>query len=80
MIGFYQRYVSPGLHVGVGPACRFEPTCSHYAAEAIEVHGAAQGTWLAVRRLARCRPGGGTGYDPVPEAPASAHTHDGQVA
>ncbi len=81
LIGFYQRYLSPGLHVAVGPACRFQPTCSHYAAEAIEAHGAGRGAWLAVRRLARCRPGGGSGYDPVPETSFSnAHAHDGQVA
>lgn len=47
-------------------ACRFEPSCSHYAYEAVETHGAARGTWLAARRLSRCRPGGGSGYDPVP--------------
>ena len=79
VIGVYQRYVSPGLYVLVGPACRFQPTCSHYAFEAIERHGAARGAWLAVRRLARCRPGGGSGFDPVPDA-TPTHTHDGQVA
>ena len=79
VIGVYQRYVSPGLHALVGPACRFQPTCSHYAFEAIERHGAARGAWLAVRRLARCRPGGGSGFDPVPDA-TPTHTHDGQVA
>ena len=48
------------------PCCRFTPSCSHYAAEAIQRHGAARGLWLATRRLARCRPGGAHGPDPVP--------------
>jgi putative membrane protein insertion efficiency factor len=47
--------------------CRFSPTCSCYAAEAIEVHGTGRGCWLTLRRLARCRPFGPSGYDPVPE-------------
>lgn len=51
-----------------GPSCRFEPSCSHYAVEAIQGHGALAGAWLAVKRLARCNPWGGSGYDPVPEA------------
>lgn len=50
--------------------CRFTPSCSAYAVEALEVHGAARGTWLAVRRLSRCRPLGGRGWDPVPEPAA----------
>lgn len=54
-----------------GPACRYEPSCSHYAVEAIRVHGALAGGWLAVKRLARCHPWGGCGYDPVPEAGAA---------
>ena len=59
----YQLLVSPLLP----PACRFLPTCSEYAAEAIERHGAWRGIILASRRLARCHPWGGCGYDPVPE-------------
>lgn len=47
--------------------CRFTPTCSHYAAEAVQRHGARRGLALTVRRLGRCRPGGPGGYDPVPE-------------
>ena len=49
------------------PSCRFQPTCSEYAYEAISVHGAARGSWLAARRLVRCTPWGGSGYDPVPD-------------
>jgi putative membrane protein insertion efficiency factor len=52
--------------------CRFTPSCSTYAAEAITAHGAARGSWLAARRLGRCHPFGGSGYDPVPP-PRKAH-------
>jgi len=58
----YQRFLSPLL----GTNCRFQPTCSAYAVEAIDRHGAAKGGWLAARRIARCHPLGGRGYDPVP--------------
>jgi hypothetical protein len=50
----------------IGHTCRFEPSCSHYAREALAVHGPVRGLWLAVRRLARCHPWGRFGYDPVP--------------
>lgn len=46
--------------------CRFDPTCSWYMHDAIERHGVPRGIWMGLRRLARCRPGGGSGYDPVP--------------
>lgn len=49
------------------PVCRFQPTCSNYAMEALERHGAFKGTWLTVWRLCRCNPWGGMGYDPVPD-------------
>ena len=49
------------------PVCRYEPTCSHYSYAAVQRHGAIRGSWLMIRRLSRCRPGGGSGYDPVPE-------------
>lgn len=51
----------------VGRNCRFQPTCSEYALEALERHGPFRGTWLMFRRISRCRPGGGDGYDPVPQ-------------
>ena len=52
-------------------ACRYEPSCSAYAAEAVTRHGALRGSWLAARRLCRCGPWGGRGFDPVPPADAS---------
>jgi putative membrane protein insertion efficiency factor len=58
----YQIGISPLL----GPRCRFHPSCSHYACDAITEHGAARGTHLAVKRLLRCHPWGGSGFDPVP--------------
>lgn len=63
-IRFYQLFISPVLP----PACLFYPTCSAYALEAIMTHGVLRGGWLALRRLARCHPWGGSGYDPVPPA------------
>lgn len=50
----------------VGHGCRFQPTCSAYALDALSRHGAVRGTWLAARRIGRCHPWGGSGYDPVP--------------
>ena len=61
-IKFYKRYISPLTP----PLCRFTPTCSQYAIEAITKHGPIKGLWLTIKRLSRCRPGGGSGYDPVP--------------
>ena len=61
-IGFYSRAISPALP----PRCRFAPTCSAYAAEAVAVHGAARGSWLALLRLLTCAPWHPGGYDPVP--------------
>lgn len=62
VIRFYQRGISPLLP----PSCRYVPTCSAYAEEAIRRYGAGRGGWLALRRLARCHPFGGHGHDPVP--------------
>ena len=61
-IRFYRTFISPLTP----PSCRFTPTCSEYAIEAITKHGPFKGTWLAIKRVLRCRPGGGSGYDPVP--------------
>ena len=63
-IRVYQWTLSPLLGVN----CRYAPSCSAYAAEAIATHGAARGFWLALRRVSRCHPWGGSGYDPVPNA------------
>ncbi len=62
MIRVYQAAISPWLPA----ACRYEPSCSAYAVDAIRLHGAARGSWLAMRRIGRCHPWGGSGYDPVP--------------
>ena len=59
----YQRCLSPALP----PACRFTPSCSAYAVTALERYGAVRGTWMALRRLARCHPWNPGGYDPVPD-------------
>lgn len=63
----YKRWLSPLLP----PACRFEPTCSVFAMQAIERFGPFRGTWMAAKRLARCQPMHPGGYDPVPELPGA---------
>lgn len=64
----YQRLISPVLAALTGPTgrCRFEPSCSQYAIEAVKIHGAFKGTALAAWRICRCQPWGGCGHDPVP--------------
>ena len=62
LVRLYQRYISPLTP----PSCRYTPTCSQYAVEALQKHGPLRGSWLALKRLLRCHPWGGSGYDPVP--------------
>ncbi|MCK9617188.1 MAG: membrane protein insertion efficiency factor YidD [Lentimicrobiaceae bacterium] len=62
IIRIYQMVISPYLM----PSCRFTPSCSAYSAEAIKKHGAFRGGWLSLKRIFRCHPWGGSGYDPVP--------------
>lgn len=62
MIRVYQWVISPII----GPKCRYQPTCSHYAVEALKKHGPFKGLWLSIRRISRCHPWGGSGWDPVP--------------
>jgi len=73
---FYRYWLSPVIHSLFPSGCRFQPTCSQYASEAIATHGAGRGTWLAVKRLARCHPFGGSGFDPVPLRRGSLHCSD----
>lgn len=62
LIRFYQIFISP-LCPGV---CRYQPTCSQYMIEAIKTHGCIKGVWLGIKRICRCHPWGGSGFDPVP--------------
>lgn len=68
VIRAYQIFISPVLSLLAGPnaGCRFQPTCSQYFLEAVEAHGALRGSWLGIKRLLRCQPWGGKGFDPVP--------------
>jgi putative membrane protein insertion efficiency factor len=66
----YQLLISPIY----GPVCRYAPSCSHYAHEAVSKHGVARGGWLALKRLARCHPWGGSGFDPVPVPAMEPHS------
>ena len=71
-IKFYQRCISPLLPA----ACRYTPTCSHYAVEAIQAYGPLKGTWMGIKRIVSCNPWGGHGYDPVPPVITNFHSHD----
>lgn len=73
LIRGYQLFLRPVLKAFAGPyaGCRFAPTCSHYFLEAVETHGSLKGSYLGIRRILRCHPWGGSGYDPVP--PESPH-------
>lgn len=63
LIRFYQIAISPYTPA----SCRYSPTCSHYSVEALKIHGLFKGGWLAIKRISKCHPWGGSGYDPVPE-------------
>jgi putative membrane protein insertion efficiency factor len=71
LIRGYQYVISPMI----GPCCRFHPTCSHYAIEALERHGTLRGIWLTTKRIGRCHPWHEGGFDPVPGS-CLKHTHD----
>ena len=71
LIRLYQLTLSPLI----GRSCRFEPTCSRYTAECIQLHGPARGLWLGVCRIARCHPFHAGGYDPPPTLSAAERTH-----
>ena len=66
LLSFYHAWISPAMHTVFPSGCRFHPSCSEYASEAITVYGAMRGSGLAIRRLLRCHPFGGSGFDPVP--------------
>lgn len=72
LIRLYQQWVS----VRMPGVCRFQPTCSEYAVRAIRRHGPGRGGWLSIKRLARCHPWGGAGFDPVPARPANAERRE----
>jgi putative membrane protein insertion efficiency factor len=81
LVSFYRYVVSPALHWVMGPRCRFEPSCSCYAADALRMHGARHGGWLALRRVMRCHPFHPGGFDPVPEhGPRAAWAEHGAEA
>ncbi|MEM8844382.1 MAG: membrane protein insertion efficiency factor YidD [Pseudomonadota bacterium] len=69
LIRLYQKFISPMTP----PSCRFYPSCSQYAIEAIQVHGALKGTYLSIRRLSKCHPFHEGGLDPVPEKSVNKH-------
>jgi uncharacterized protein len=76
LIAFYRKAISPFTP----PSCRFMPTCSAYAEEAVRRYGAARGGWMALRRLSRCHPFGSSGYDPVPDLDGRHDTHDNDIS
>ena len=69
LIRFYQYGISPLFP----PSCRYTPTCSQYAADAVRIHGPFKGGWMAIKRISSCHPWGGSGYDPVP---GTEHQHE----
>ena len=83
LVRFYQIFLSPVIHKlgGPGSGCRYVPTCSQYFIEAVQIHGAFKGSWLGVKRIARCNPWGGYGEDPVPKriSKCTCHPPDSEV-
>jgi putative membrane protein insertion efficiency factor len=81
LVRLYQLVLSPAKNVLLGPAgyCRFEPSCSQYAAEALKTHGALNGSWLAAKRICRCHPWGAHGADPVPPVKFTVHSPESTV-
>lgn len=75
LIRFYQIAISPYTPA----SCRYSPTCSHYSVEALKVHGLFKGGWLAVKRISKCHPWGGSGYDPVPEKEVNNNRNEGSA-
>src|SRR5271170_768953 len=80
MLRIYRAIVSPLIMGIYGPACRFEPSCSEYAQQAISTYGVIRGSTLAARRLARCHPLGGHGHDPVPPQMSSKRVIGGNAS
>ena len=80
LLAVYRWCISPLLHALMPGGCKFEPTCSRYAAEAIEMHGASHGGWMALRRLLRCHPFTRGGFDPVPLPNDAGQTQSKSVA
>ncbi len=72
LVWLYRLAISPWL----GNNCRYDPSCSEYAMDALRIHGAFRGSWLAAKRIGRCHPWGGSGYDPVPEKREDRVTDD----
>ena len=70
LVWIYRTLISPLLP----PTCRYQPTCSAYALEAIQIHGGLKGAWLAIKRISSCHPWGGSGFDPVPRPGKNSET------
>lgn len=81
LVRLYQVTLSPAKTFLLGPAgqCRFEPSCSQYAVEALKIHGAVAGSWLAAKRVCRCHPWGDCGKDPVPPRKSTVHSPESPV-